>query len=281
MGSRTIRLQSRAEQRKKLKRRRIISLATLALFALSSPFWSVWLTDRFAESLLHSWTDCNLKSVHYSGLSYLTTDSLETAARFPYGESMFKIDYQTIRKRMLDLPWTKSVELNRKLPDCIEVSVTERIPVATIRSDRVYALTDDGVVLPVPAVQWVWDLPMITPPSTLKLQPGELVQNDSVLALLSQVVSVKAASPPLWANLSEVFYHQNDIRATLLDPPVILRMSHSNEHRTWIALNELLKQQTAFKSGKQTPTVIDLRVPGNIIVDSPNMNYASQESSGT
>ncbi|MBU1637962.1 FtsQ-type POTRA domain-containing protein [bacterium] len=274
-------MKSRAEQRKRLKRRRIVSLAFLILFALSSPFWSVWLTNRFAESVLHSWTDCNLKIVRYSGLQYLTTDSLETAARFPYGKSMFELDYKAIRKRLLDLPWTKTIALRRKLPDRVEVEVVERIPVATIRSDRVYALTEDGIVLPVPADQWVWDLPMITPPSSLKLHAGDFVQNDSVLALLSQVVSVKQASPPLWANLSEVYYHQSDIRATLLDPPVILKMNTSNEHRTWIALNELLKQQTSIGADRQMPAVIDLRIPGNIIVESPNPNFSSQESSGT
>ena len=135
--------------------------------------------------------------------------------------------------------------------------------------------------MPVPAQQWVWDLPMITPPNTLKIQAGDIVEDDSVLALLSQVVSVKQASPPLYANLSEVYYHRSGIRATLLDPPVILKMNTSNEHRTWIALNELLQKQSAVSTNKNAPTVIDLRIPGNIIIDSPTTYLSSQESSGT
>ena len=101
MGSRTTRLKSRAEQRKRIKRRRIVSLSLLAMLALSSPLWSGWLTNLFAQSLLSSWTDCNLKTVRYEGLQYLTTDSLETAALFPYGESMFEIDFNAIQKNCL------------------------------------------------------------------------------------------------------------------------------------------------------------------------------------
>ncbi len=264
-----------------MKRNRIVSLVLLVLVALSAPFWSGWLTDRFAESMLQSWTDCKLKTVRCSGLQYLTTDSLELAVQFPYGESMFEIDFASIQNRLLELPWTSKVKLQRKLPDCVEVNITERIPVATIRSERIYALTENGVVLPVPTEQWVWDLPMITPPASLTLSAGSVIDDDSVLALLSQVVSVKQASPPLWANLSEVYYYRSDIRATLLDPPVILRMNRSNEHRTWTALHELLQKQLTVSKNETRPTTIDLRIPGNIIVDSKESILSNQESSGT
>jgi hypothetical protein len=122
---------------------------------------------------------------------------------------------------------------------------------------------------------------MITPPATLMMRPGDVIKNGAVLALLAQVVSVKQASPPLWANLSEVYYYQDDIRATLLDPPVILKMNRTNEHRTWVALHELLRQQLTVNDNPNLPTVIDLRIPGNITVDSPESISSSQESSDT
>jgi cell division septal protein FtsQ len=274
-------LKSRTDQRKRIKHRRIISLVLLVLLVGSSPFWSEWIADQFAASTLRTWTDCRLTSVQYSGMKQLTRDSLESTARIPYGASMFDIDLAEIRHRLQKLPWVDQAILQRRLPNRVDITIVEHVPVATIRSDRIYALSEGGDVLPVPDEDWVWNLPMITSPKTLKLYPGDEIKDAQVLALLSQVVAVNQAAPALWANLSEVYYHGNEIRATLLAPPAILKMGKTSEHRTWVALQELLKKE--YYGSEETPniSVIDLRIPGNIIVDSPKTMHKSQESSGT
>jgi hypothetical protein len=171
------------------------------------------------------------------------------------------------------------VELRRRLPDCLEVAVTEHVPVATIRSSQICALSASGVVLPVPPATWVWELPMITPQHTLSLTAGDTLANDSMLALLHQIVTVREFSPVLWSNLSELYYHESEIRATLLTPPVILKMNRTNEHRTWTALEKLIAGELRDLGLGETVTIIDLRIPGNIIVRAPVSKQTRRESS--
>jgi hypothetical protein len=262
-----------------MKRRRLISLILLLLIAAASPVWSGWIMDGLAQVMANRWSECELRQVEYEGLRYLTSDSLELAGEFPYGESLFEIDYSALQQNLLALPWVKEASLLRRLPDRLQISIVEHEPVATIRSAQIFALTPDAVVLPVPAAEWVWNLPLLTPSAKLELVPGARIDDQLTLDLLQQVVGMREVAPSLWTNLSEIYYHTGEIRATLLEPPVILRMNRVNEHRTWIALRELLQTNFDGLRSKKSVTTIDLRIPGNIIIDSPEIAQLAQESS--
>jgi hypothetical protein len=172
----------------------------------------------------------------------------------------------------------KDARVLRRLPDQLEVRIIEHEPLATIRSNRIFALTAEGIVLPVPAAEWVWNLPLLTPPQALTLSPGGQIKDQSTLEFLRQVVDVREAAPAIWSNLSELYFHSKEIRATLLDPPVILRMQRVNEHRTWLALQELLDKEFDQDDQHNKVMTIDLRIPGNIILQSPEIAQLAQET---
>ncbi len=60
----------------------------------------------------------------------LSEADVASAARVELGMNLMTIDLKAVRERLAELPMVTSVEINRELPDLLQVKIEERVPLA-------------------------------------------------------------------------------------------------------------------------------------------------------
>lgn len=79
----------------------------------------------------------------------LTLEEVEEIAEIPYKEaSLFSVDLERIRERIVSHPWVKNVEIEKKFPGKLWIRILFREPVAILRAkdQTLYYLERDGSV---------------------------------------------------------------------------------------------------------------------------------------
>ena len=124
------------EKRKKRKKKRyflkiLITLAVLVglyFFATSSVFG----IDKFKVE----------------GNSHYTPEQIVEMTGIKEGDNLFKAKTSAAKKELLSDPYIKVVDINRKLPNGIDIIIEERIEGAIVMSEEVYFIIDsEGMIL--------------------------------------------------------------------------------------------------------------------------------------
>jgi cell division protein FtsQ len=80
-------------------------------------------------------------------------------------DSMFLVDLQDLRARLMDLPWVADASIRRQWPDTLSIQLVERAPIAIWQVNGRYALVDAGgePLPPAPLADYA-DLPLVVGP---------------------------------------------------------------------------------------------------------------------
>ena len=90
----------------------------------------------------------NLKEIAISGNKKVETKTVIEKSGFIIGENIFKFKLDKAGVAIASIPYINSVEILRKLPGKIQISVTECIPLAYIQAaDGIIVVDKDGKVL--------------------------------------------------------------------------------------------------------------------------------------
>jgi len=123
------------EARKRQKRTMILLVAVFILFTLLLVFFLN--SDHF-----------KVKTIAFNRTVHVSGKALSKAEKLLQGKNIFRAPVKKTVEVLLSDPWVKEVNIKRKLPDRIEVTVIERKPVAQIAFEEYYYLiSDDGMVL--------------------------------------------------------------------------------------------------------------------------------------
>lgn len=94
-----------------------------------------------------------LASIEVTGRERQSKDSLLDALQISRGAPMLEIDLAAAQARLEALPWVRSAELERRLPDTLFIHLIEREPFAFWQKDGKLALIDrDGTAIAVPDI---------------------------------------------------------------------------------------------------------------------------------
>ncbi len=79
------------------------------------------------------------------------------------GEGILGANLEKYRARLLDSPWVADARLRRVLPSTVEVTITERVPMAAARlGQQLYLVDGDGVIIDEYGSQYAeFDLPVV------------------------------------------------------------------------------------------------------------------------
>lgn len=179
-------------------------LGFLLLLILLAP--ASWLARRAASRMEFF----QLRSIAVEGTHYLAPESVIVRLGVDTTRSVWD-DTDPLAERIRSMPQVAEVQISRRLPGTLVVSVRENLPVALAPSPRGLEPVDSaGIVLPIdPAVEDI-DLPIAN-------------QRDKpILALLT---GVRAENPMLYHRISEVSRDGKDAIVLTLHPGLRVRAS--------------------------------------------------------
>ena len=85
----------------------------------------------------------NVAEIKISGNNELDKDEIIRRAQISQGESIFNIRISQILENISKMPYIKKVEVKRRLPQTIEIQVTEREGKILLKNISMYILIDD------------------------------------------------------------------------------------------------------------------------------------------
>lgn len=122
----------------------LLPFAFAALLSKHTFHRGVQTTDSAAGTLAAG-AGFGIAQLHLAGNERTSPSDIVKALELKPGESIFAVDLQTARARLMQLPWVSDAEVTRRYPDDIEVRVIERIPYARWqRADGLYIVEHDG-----------------------------------------------------------------------------------------------------------------------------------------
>ncbi|MBF0369911.1 MAG: FtsQ-type POTRA domain-containing protein [Magnetococcales bacterium] len=70
-------------------------------------------------------------------------EQVVTTMEIRKGTNMLRIEPQTVRERLIELPWVRDARVSRQFPDILEVELLEKVAVATSREGEKLFLVDE------------------------------------------------------------------------------------------------------------------------------------------
>jgi cell division protein FtsQ len=173
-------------------------LAVILLLVLLAP--ASWLARRAASKMEFF----HLRAVRVEGTRYLSPEAVIERLALDTMRSVWD-DTEPLAERLRAMSQISAVEISRKLPGTLVVTIRENLPVALAPSPRgLEAVDTAGIVLPIDPATEDLDLPVVN-------------QRDAVM--LSLLGNVRAEDPRLYQRISEVSRDGRSGIIIILEPP--------------------------------------------------------------
>jgi len=180
----------RRNQRRIQVQRLLVVLRTVALVAVvaigaTAAYRHTQSNARFA-----------VRSIEVEGAQHTPRTAIDRVTQQYVGLNLFQIDIARVQRDLGGLGWVQRIDIEKKLPDVLRIKITERSPVALVRSGERLLYTDqDGLgFAELSASAGDDDLPIIT-----DAEGPELART---VALLGEL---KRADAQLYSRVSEVW----------------------------------------------------------------------------
>lgn len=86
-----------------------------------------------------------VRSIHVEGAVHTPRAAIEAVTRRYEGMNLFKIDIARVQHDLGGLEWVRRIDIEKTLPDTLRIKISERVPVALLRSgDRLLYLDVEG-----------------------------------------------------------------------------------------------------------------------------------------
>ena len=90
----------------------------------------------------------SVQKINFDGNDKVNDTLLTKKLGIRHCKNIFEVDIHDVKKRLEDITWIRSVVVQRKLPDTLDVRVSERVPIAMLQSKyKLYLIDIDGKVL--------------------------------------------------------------------------------------------------------------------------------------
>ena len=180
------------------------------------------------------------------------------------GESLFWIDLDAWRWRLMSSPWVRDAALRRSLPSTVDVMISERQPIGVSRlHDDLYLVDERGVVIDQYGPQYAdLDLPII---DGLTISPGDGSATDATRAdLAARVIAAVRAKPELARRLSQIDVSDLHNASVILsgDPAVL----YLGDDRFLQRLQSYIELVPALRERVSDMDYVDLRFDERIYV---------------
>ena len=230
-----------------MRRRRTLRLLVLALCALAVPaaIATGW------RPLLERLPGFAVERVEIRGAALVAPQEALEAMQLQEGESVWQRT-ERWEARLGVHPLIATAEVRRQLPNGLRVTLLEERPVALLSGDALVAVSEEGVMLPVPPGRLGTPLPVIR-----MAGPGDGVHRLAALAV---------ERPRLAPRLLEIVEREEAVVLRLAGEPsveVLLPAASGAQH---LARLEAVLDDLALAGGASAGLVADLRFADQVVV---------------
>lgn len=135
-----------------------------------------------AAAVLASTVFFRVSTITVSGETRYDRNELIQTSGVLEGDNLFFLRGKGVVNSLCNTyPYLDTVELKRHLPDTLEIAVTERVPLMTVRlpSNGLYYVDEDGKVLEKVLESQIGDTVLVEGVEVTQLTPGEVVTKDT------------------------------------------------------------------------------------------------------
>lgn len=191
-----------------------------------------------------------VQDVLVQGRNETSREDILAALALARGTPMLTVDPETAKARIEALPWVKTAEVERRLPDTIFVRLTERTPLALWQKDEKLALVDDEGRL-------------LTRHDLGRFRELPIVIGDGAPEAAKAILRVLAAEPELYKRIEALTYvgaRRWDVR---LSGGIQIKLPESDPGRAWAQLADTDRREQLLA---RDISVVDMRLPDRLVV---------------
>jgi len=208
----------------------------------------------------------SIKAVAVSGSHYLSDTEVIHLAGLESAERIWNTDLQGAVTAIETYPFIEKASVVRKIPDKLEIKITEKEPVALLNfKGDLYALDRDGLVLPsIPGS--MYRLPVISGSFKGGLRTGSAISRGSAFKALTVVTAIIASKPAMYNDISEVTVKSDgNIVVYTREHGIPVQVGSGQILRKVVCLGAIMEQLKKERTLSKT-SYIDLRFKGQVVV---------------
>lgn len=136
----------------------------------------------------------NIKDIEVSGNNKINAEEIKSLSTLSLDQNIFKFSKENVDNGIKQNAYIETVEITRKLPNKVEIKVTERTPAYQIKFGNAYAYIDEnGNILEINDEDL--KLPLLTGYNTTEdnLKPGNKLSEEDIAKLTTVNIIIKAA----------------------------------------------------------------------------------------
>lgn len=261
LNSRTILM--RAEKKRKYIRAFIFSILTgaalIAAYTLYEFTHKGELTKRWEQTyqVFHDFTrdmGMVLNHIHIEGQIETSEAEIRKTLAMEQGEALISLNPAEVKKKLEKLPWVYEALVERRFPDTIHVTITEKLPMALWQQDGVIHLIDhEGKVIEGASVKKYTKLPLLVGDFAPHAAPAFFDFISSEETLHNQIASAVWIGNRRW----DVHLKNN----------VVIKLPEKNPEIAWAQL-ALIQQEHHLLD--RDVAMLDFRLSDRIIVKMQN-----------
>lgn len=239
------------------RRRRLVELGALGVLGLFLLVAQVTgLTARWAEDGNHFLEDTlisaglTVQSIQVTGREHTDPEALRAALEVARGQSLLHLDLDDMRQRVEALPWVKTANLYRSLPNRLQLHITERQAFALWQYEGKLRLIDrDGVVITTARAKDYPGLPLVVG----KGAPDDAAELESLLAAQPDLAAMVSAAIRVGDRRWNIRFKNN----------VEAQLPQAHPEKAWAELASLERDHRILE---RDILHVDLRLPGKLII---------------
>ncbi|MGC6518351.1 MAG: cell division protein FtsQ/DivIB [Candidatus Puniceispirillaceae bacterium] len=195
-----------------------------------------------------------LSDIHVKGRNFTSDAHIKSAVGASYGTPLLSLSLAEIQHNLEQLGWVKSAKVARIYPDAIEISLTERRPLALLQTTAGHRLIDEtgSIIFGAQAANF----------SHLPVVSGEGAAEQAKF-IIEELRTEPELFSDVWA-LQRVSNRRWDVH---LKTGLAVRLPEKDAVLAWSKLAIIDRQKQIMK---RDLAVIDMRVSGQFIVE-PNL----------
>ena len=102
---------------------------------------SIYKYNKYTDDLFY------LKYLEIKGNDYISTDEIADLISVNRKKSIFDYDIKNIKNTLEKIPFVKTVHIGLKIPDKLEIQITERVPIALILHNKTKFFIDNTIIV--------------------------------------------------------------------------------------------------------------------------------------